>query len=260
MSEVRKTSKETCSTLKHVHVWIASHIYAVQRHYWLLECLESLINQTLPPDEIYVSYSVERYVEDVVNCDYKSMFADVKFIRVDNRQEQFSHISDLVSIVDGEYDYTYKSNLYVMFCDDDDMYVSSRISTLIPYLTDGVKAIRDKFLCINESGNVLSVPNNNKHYDFGNHVVCFSLLHEFLQSNTHTEYKITHSRWYCFTDTIFMFYLANHSYVVEVDEKLYLKRFCHNIRMITKSWDKPLDYDFSIDAEKNGLTKRFVNS
>ena len=98
-----------------IHVWIASHIQSAQRFEWFKETIRSLLNQTDLIDKIFISYSKENYICD----DIEKIFIDEKifFMKHDMRCTQFEHLRHIHNHVR-----ELEQNIFVLFCDDDDMY------------------------------------------------------------------------------------------------------------------------------------------
>lgn len=272
-----------------IHIWISSHIHAVQRHYWFLKCLNSLIDQEVEADEIYVSYSVEKYVSDIVDTNYSQIFQTIKFVQRDTRLYQFEHIKKLNEQIDNEYDDEYKSSLYIMFCDDDDMYAKNRVSTLKPYLSKDVSALHDYFIDIDDMGNniddmgniidvmpneqMLSLINQDQDQDqksiitfkseitfgkrirdFGNYVVKFNIIGDFFKADSPNEIELNN---YSLTDLRFTIFVTNLGCKTIPIQLYYKRRILHISIQAMKSWLKDKNYDFMPDIEKDGLDKKW---
>ncbi len=114
---------------------IPSHINNVNRTKLLINCLESLINQTLKKD-IYLSISFETSLDKILfdkllsNTNYLNNEL-INIIYQENKTSQFRHIDKLLDNLKLKYK-------YVMFCDDDDTYDLRRVEIFNELISNGI--------------------------------------------------------------------------------------------------------------------------
>jgi Glycosyl transferase family 2 len=102
---------------------IASHISNPNRIQYLIECLQSLVNQTIQIS-VYLSISFETpEIRDIflnsLKIEYPKIFV---FIR-EQKTPQMRHFYLLLDVI--------KKHKWVMFCDDDDTYDKGRVENII---------------------------------------------------------------------------------------------------------------------------------
>lgn len=131
---------------------VASHISKAYRLKYLCECLQSLVEQTVIVP-IYVSISFENDL--VKNVYHKVMInnglLNNKNITIFGRKDktsQFRHIFNVFEYIKNDFE-------YVMFCDDDDTYVSNRVELFIIGIEGALSVIENgkKFVGIYEGKN-----------------------------------------------------------------------------------------------------------
>ncbi len=188
-------------------VWIASHIHSVQRFEWFTETIRSLLQQTELPSKIYVSYSQEKYITRKL----KPIFTNklLHFIWHPKRQTQFEHLKHIHNLVLQSYPTEEQQrNLFVFFCDDDDIYHPDRIRRLKTKISSSIANVFYDFsyqISDGISTFVLkkcgwSMPDQPGYtmYDFGNHVVSFYAIHSYFMLTKTTrqdKYKGPDSEW-----------------------------------------------------------------
>jgi len=124
-----------------VAIIIPTHINYEGQTNLLDKCIQSLLNQTILPDSIYISLSFEdKYINDIKNiwAKYKKI-SRIIFKRSKKQKYQMEHLYSIVSnINEGDYD-------MFMFCDDDDTYHSTRVEELSKAFNYGKKIYPKKF-------------------------------------------------------------------------------------------------------------------
>lgn len=112
---------------------IASHLSNSKRILYLIECLESLLNQTIPIS-IYlsISFNNDAIREEFLN-NYKIMDLCNKIFLVirEHKTPQMRHIYMLSPELE-------KKHKWIMFCDDDDSYDNNRVEQIIKYIYSGL--------------------------------------------------------------------------------------------------------------------------
>lgn len=113
-----------------IKVLIASHLNTEDRVKTLEYAINSVLNNTVKPDHIYVSYSgleYEKHTDEPL----------VTIIRQLVQLQQFEHYKFLTKYVD--------SNDIICFLDDDDLYTNDKIAVVKKEMTDDVKVLKHKF-------------------------------------------------------------------------------------------------------------------
>lgn len=100
---------------KKVDIILASHLHNMYRYNTIQECLHSMLNQTIPFNNIYVSYSVEKGVPDP-----REQLKDsrITWIFQPTRKSQFEHINNILETCDVAE--------WICFQDDDDVSLPTR--------------------------------------------------------------------------------------------------------------------------------------
>jgi len=169
---------ETFDTTK-ICIIIASHISNPKRIGHLIECLSSLLKQTIVVP-IYLTISFEN--KDLQN-QYALLFSEIKFLHDDKlhtiirttKTPQMRHIELLLPIIE-------KKHNWVMFCDDDDTYEPHRVQVFINTIIKGLNDIQhipDKqFAGIYES--IDGKPHTEKRQEYWCYCVHIDLLIRFM--------------------------------------------------------------------------------
>ena len=111
---------------------IASHLSNTKRIVYMVECLESLINQTVPIS-IYLSISFQTEEirnEFFNNSKISNLCNKINTIIRETKTPQMRHIYLL-------YPELIKKHKWVMFCDDDDTYESTRVEKIAQNIYSG---------------------------------------------------------------------------------------------------------------------------
>jgi len=110
---------------------IASHISNSKRINYLIECLGSLSNQTVPIS-IYLSISFENnnFKEELVSKIKDKKFIKLNVIIQEEKTPQMRHIYLLLPELE-------KKHNWVMFCDDDDTYDKNRVEQISKNIYSG---------------------------------------------------------------------------------------------------------------------------
>ena len=122
---------------------IASHLSNEKRIHYLIECLDSLLKQTLPI-EIYLSISFQTsQIKDIFfnNAKLIDLCNKINLITQENKTPQMRHIYLLCPEL-------LKKHSWVMFCDDDDTYEKTRVERIIQNIYSGDQQCKqmNKFL------------------------------------------------------------------------------------------------------------------
>jgi len=163
-----------------VCIIIASHISNPKRIGHLIECLTSLLNQSIVIP-IYLSISFE-------NKDLQNQFGIVfsectnlfsKYLHIIIRNEktpQMRHMDKLLPLLNNKHD-------WVMFCDDDDIYHENRVEIFINTIVKGLNDIQNipdkQFAGMYES--VDGTPHTSKRQEYWCYCVHIRLLIRFLE-------------------------------------------------------------------------------
>jgi glycosyltransferase involved in cell wall biosynthesis len=104
---------------------IASHLSNTKRICYLIECLESLIQQTVPISVyLSISFQTQEIKEEFFNNQQLSELCSKIILRIQERKTpQMRHIYLL-------YPELQKKHKWIMFCDDDDTYEPSRVERI----------------------------------------------------------------------------------------------------------------------------------
>ena len=159
---------------------IASHISNIKRIYYLVECLQSLIDQTLPCN-IYLSISFE-------TCHLKHVFINILnddpflkttllkvFIR-EQKTPQMRHIQSVLSELE-----TDKID-WIMFCDDDDTYEENRVSIFYNRIQACLKEIAEKYPTKCLAGayeSTFGKHHEEQRHEFWCYCISFKVLNDF---------------------------------------------------------------------------------
>jgi glycosyltransferase involved in cell wall biosynthesis len=113
-------------------IFIASHLSKSNRISYLKECLESLLQQTIPIP-IYLSISFETYAikkQFLDDNDIIELSGKINLRIRERKTSQMQHINLLYLEIATLYD-------WVMFCDDDDKYYSKRVEKITQLIYAG---------------------------------------------------------------------------------------------------------------------------
>ena len=118
---------------------IASHISNPKRITHLIECLTSLVYQTLPI-AIYLSISFEtqelQHEFSVIFSENQHLCTDLLFIVIrDKKTPQMRHMNLLLPHI------LEHKREWVMFCDDDDTYNSQRVYTILQTIVNAIDTV-----------------------------------------------------------------------------------------------------------------------
>lgn len=114
-----------------VAVLIPSHLKSDSDVSNIYKCLDSLMKQTVVPD-IYASISFANdSVKQTFTKEVMQEFSKVKYAFSKEQKFQMEHLYNLVRFIN-KYD-------LIMFCDDDDTYVETRVEGFIYYYQQGKK-------------------------------------------------------------------------------------------------------------------------
>jgi hypothetical protein len=121
------TTEEFKNTYKTFCIAIASHISSAKRIQYLVECLKSLLSQTVPID-IYLSISFESKVihMDFLNAIIENKIMNNPYFHLVTREEKTPQMRHFYLLME-----KLKKHKWVMFCDDDDTYDKARVENIV---------------------------------------------------------------------------------------------------------------------------------
>jgi hypothetical protein len=163
-----------------VCIIIASHISNPKRIGHLIECLTSLLKQTIIIP-IYLCISFEN--KELQN-QYAVLFSENTFLHNTmlhniirtTKTPQMRHMEKLLYLIENKHD-------WIMFCDDDDTYEPQRVEIFINTIKKGLNDIRDipekQFVGIYES--VDGKPHHEKRQEYWCYCVHIQLLSRFMK-------------------------------------------------------------------------------
>jgi len=125
------------SFVKSFCIVIASHLSNTKRICYLIECLESLLKQTVPIS-IYlsISFQTQEIREEFFNNNKLSELCNKINMRIqETKTSQMRHFYLL-------YPELQKKHKWVMFCDDDDTYEPNRVERIAQNIYSGVNQCR----------------------------------------------------------------------------------------------------------------------
>ncbi len=255
-----------------IEIWIASHVHSQQRFEWAKEMLLSLSLQTSQNFKVYLSWSKEKYViGELGDMAIKLLGNKVIVSFHELRKTQFEHIK---SIFDSHNTQNSGGNklLYVLFCDDDDMYHKFRVERIMDTIMayPETKFFRDHSVIILGKDKVSDYNEKEIEYqtdtdimknpkyafsDFANNVCTFDLIDSFFKERYDDEntYGI-HGMTDCIFSHWLKFSTTKNTYINEV---LYLKRTERLIPTKTMCWDKKKDFEFEKVVDKWKLNEIF---
>ena len=117
---------------------IASHISNKKRIYYLMECLKSLLNQSITIS-IYLSISFEtselQKLFGFVYSQQKNLHHNLLYIWIkQSKTPQMRHIEQLIPFIEKKHD-------WIMFCDDDDTYEHNRVLAILQTIVNCLNQI-----------------------------------------------------------------------------------------------------------------------
>jgi len=200
-------------------VVVPSHISNINRTKLLLECLRSLLNQTIKIP-IYLSMSFETELDKILfgKCIEKNNLLNNELLHIVyqyKRTCQFRHIEMMVNNI---------KNLYkfVMFCDDDDTYEIDRVEKFMIMIQDGyMNCPKDKiFVGVYErySGN----GHSSSFHEYWAYGVKIEFILNFMNILKINNYGYIFDNKFC--DVLFATYLRaldHRHFFVSINEKLY---------------------------------------
>jgi hypothetical protein len=119
---------------------IASHISNRKRISYLMECLKSLLNQSIPIS-IYLSISFEtqelQSLFGSIYSEQKHLHRELLYIWIKQRKTpQMRHMEQLLPLIEGKHE-------WIMFCDDDDTYDKDRVLVILQTIVNCLEQLRN---------------------------------------------------------------------------------------------------------------------
>jgi len=171
---------ETFDTNK-VCIIIASHISNTKRIGHLIDCLSSLLKQTIVVP-IYLTISFDN---KELQSQYALLFSEITFLHNiklhtiirTSKTPQMRHMDLLLPLIE-------KKHNWVMFCDDDDTYEPQRVQIFINTIIKGLNDIQEipnkQFVGIYES--IDGKPHTEKRQEYWCYCVNIDLLIRFMET------------------------------------------------------------------------------
>jgi hypothetical protein len=207
------------------HIWIASHFHNKFRIELFKETLKSLINQTIKPDEVFISFSIQfnldkNEVYDLFETILKPN--DIKYVILfqEERKYQFEHFEKI-------YEYVKENNyqdFFISFIDDDDMVHESYIEETNEYIRQGYKKIGCFFYILDDI--------DIKYEDKDKKNLSLSKYTEFGGISCTLDFYETFINDMCYNsnnqqcDIYFSVYRADNFKSIQIDKPLYYYRKC----------------------------------
>ena len=199
-------------------IWIASHFHNKIRINLFKETLKSIEKQTIKPDLVIISFSIQENLQDYKEV-IENMFNNLtnKYILLyqDNRLYQFEHLHKIYNYV--------KNNLtdttFITFLDDDDLLHENYIEITNNYLT--YDKICTRFFPISDDTSyedkdtLRHTP--SKYTEFGGITCTLSFYEDFINSEFYSREKQM-------TDLYFSAYIYNKFTYIKLNEILYYYR------------------------------------
>lgn len=213
-----------------VCVIVPSHISNASRTKMLINCLQSLINQTYKI-QIYLSISFETDLDKILfnAAMRKNNLVDnhsLNIIQQQRKTSQFGHIENVVNQVKNLYK-------YVMFCDDDDTYDLNRVIKFILSIQHGLNHIStNKIFAGVYDTHLQEGDHNTIFHEYWSYCVDINLVTNFFDIIRSNSYDRVIDNKMC--DVLFAMYLRSldDNYVfISVREKLY--NYNRNIHSVT---------------------------
>jgi hypothetical protein len=118
---------------------IASHISNKKRISYLMECLNSLLGQSVPIS-IYLSISFEtvelRQLFSTIYSEQKHLHHNLLYIWIkSSKTPQMRHMEQLLPFIRNKHD-------WIMFCDDDDTYEMNRVLAILQTIVNCLEQLR----------------------------------------------------------------------------------------------------------------------
>lgn len=215
--------------------WIASHISSESRKKTLPCAIDSAAKQDIPPDRvhIYLSYSYKTEVlkdPEVFEESLKLLSDRLTILRSEERLLQFEHLHKIHTLV--EETVPNRKNLFIAFCDDDDLNHPSRLSRCP---TRGVKVFYSKSIVFYDHDSEIKSWSDmmthsadtivNREPDFGSMIVHYSLVRLFFEKHYHT--AVTQLKG--MADVFFKVFIEGQSRPALSDEIGYASRFSFKV-------------------------------
>lgn len=158
---------------------IASHMSNPKRITYLMECLNSLLTQSLPI-EIYLSISFENdNIRDIfaeVYAEQKHLHSELLYIYIKPRKTpQMRHMEELLPLIENKHH-------WVMFSDDDDTYEKDRVLAVLQTIVnclDQITKMPDKEL-IGVYESTFGKDHREQRHEFWCYCVHISMLNKFM--------------------------------------------------------------------------------
>jgi hypothetical protein len=261
-----------------IEIWIASHIFSLQRLEWTKEMLLSLKLQTDKNFTVYWSFSCEKFIDEHLKKLISSTKLDLGcpiflFPHIE-RKTQFEHIQHILDSTQSSTNSERKLNNFILFCDDDDMYHKTRVEKIrniiskypdTLYFKDHSQIIQgiDTIHKWNDK-EVLDIYEVERYdfingkmkmdvvSDFGNIICKKSLIEKFFENDVLDKDYIEKNKQIAgLIDCAFSSWLQQYSTEYsKINEILYLKRIEIFTNTRTRCWDKQKDFNF--DEVKDG--------
>ena len=214
---------------------VPSHINNINRTKLLVDCLQSLVNQTVEIP-IYLSISFETELDKTL---FNKMFEKNNLlynhllcvIYQEKKNSQFRHIEKVVNKIKNIYE-------YVLFCDDDDTYDFQRVEKFMCMIQCGIDNCSEdkKFVGCYES-DFIKISHSNKLHEYWSYCVNIYFIINFINIIKKNNYDYYIDNVMC--DMLFSSYLRRlddrHMFVI-IHEKLY--NYNRNEFSITKKISK----------------------
>ena len=234
MSTSPSTSHSASTTLesRSACILIASHISNPKRIEHLIECLVSIMQQTIPIP-IYLSISFE-------NTEYREQFAikysempilhvaDLSILIRDKKTPQMRHIHDLIQYIEPFHN-------WVMFCDDDDTYEPTRVFAFLQATVNALREVSEK-MPDHEFVGLYESPNRKNHKEQRHEYWCYMVHMKILKRfyDVVSQYEDVMDNKCC--DVLFAEYLrrlTNHYIFGALNDDLYHYRVDDNSDSVT---------------------------
>lgn len=216
------------------HIWIASHFHNTTRYKLFQETIKSICSQTLKPDLVVLSYSVQHDIQlDVETLFHQHLTpAGIQFLILQQPERllQFQHLKK----IHDHFLLRKEEDIIVSFCDDDDMCHKERLEYVCLAMGEHKNNVVSCFYYLIDDDIMFEKEIKgtlvNKS-DFGCYSCFFHILTEFFE----TSYGIDVNKN---TDVFFMSWCCGD--VCLIDKPLYYKRnliFQYNMHI----WNVPLE-------------------
>ena len=199
-------------------VIVPSHISNINKTKMLIQCLQSLLDQTVKI-KIYLSISFgseldktlfDRFIEriDLLNNRFLSIIYQEK------QTSQFRHIENLIEIVKDKHN-------WIMFCDDDDTYELNRVEIFMEMIFVGYERMPEGklFVAVYEKE---EETHTERFYEYWSYCVNIDFIIQFFNKIKFNSYDYIIDHKFC--DVLFATYLRcldNTHYFTSLKIKLY---------------------------------------